>query len=64
MFQYPAYPLAVYHVSGEFCMLCHASKAGVFDLKSSVMEVLHSMHRSGTASVSSLEIDVALNTVC
>lgn len=44
---YPNHPLAIYHVSGEFAMLWHAAKAGAFDLKTAVMEVMHGMRRAG-----------------
>lgn len=45
--QYPSHPLAVYQVSGEYAMLYHGAKAGVFNLQQVVMEVLTSMRRAG-----------------
>ncbi|XP_019365931.1 PREDICTED: delta-aminolevulinic acid dehydratase [Gavialis gangeticus] len=42
-----AHPLAVYHVSGEFAMLWHGAKAGAFDLKAAVMEVMRGFRRAG-----------------
>ncbi|KAK3088025.1 hypothetical protein FSP39_013628 [Pinctada imbricata] len=46
--KYPTHPLAIYQVSGEFAMLYHGAKAGAFDLRSTLMEVLHSMRRAGS----------------
>lgn len=45
--QYPTHPLAIYQVSGEYAMLYHGAKAGAFDLKMTLMEVLCSMRRAG-----------------
>lgn len=45
--QYPTHPLAIYQVSGEYAMLYHGAKAGAFDLKTTLMEVLSSMRRAG-----------------
>lgn len=45
--QYPTHPLAIYQVSGEYAMLYHGAKAGAFDLKATLMEVLCSMRRAG-----------------
>lgn len=45
--KYPSHPLAVYQVSGEYAMLYHGAKAGVFNLQQVVMEVLTSMRRAG-----------------
>ena len=47
LYQYPDIPLAVYHVSGEYAMLYHASQHGAFDLKTVVMESMTSMRRAG-----------------
>ncbi|KAG1688235.1 Delta-aminolevulinic acid dehydratase [Nymphon striatum] len=44
---FPEYPLFVYQVSGEYAMLMHASKAGVFELRAVVLETLTSMRRAG-----------------
>jgi porphobilinogen synthase len=44
---FPNHPLAVYQVSGEYAMLWHGSKARAFDLRSILIEVLHSMRRAG-----------------
>jgi len=43
----PYTPLGVYHVSGEYAALWHAAKAGVFDLKSAVLEVFTSLRCAG-----------------
>jgi porphobilinogen synthase len=45
--KFPHHPLAMYHVSGEYAMLYHGSKAGAFDLKTIVLEVVHGMRRAG-----------------
>ncbi|BFZ06002.1 hypothetical protein BsWGS_09041 [Bradybaena similaris] len=45
--KYPTHPMAIYNVSGEYAMLYHAAAAGAFDLKTAVMEMLHSMRRAG-----------------
>ncbi|XP_064649549.1 delta-aminolevulinic acid dehydratase-like [Lineus longissimus] len=45
--KFPNYPMAIYQVSGEYAMLYHGSKAGAFDLKDIVFEVLTSMRRAG-----------------
>ncbi|KFM68535.1 Delta-aminolevulinic acid dehydratase, partial [Stegodyphus mimosarum] len=49
--QHPEYPLFVYQVSGEYAMLYHAAKAGVFSLKDAVLESLTSMRRAGAAVI-------------
>lgn len=45
--KHPEYPLFIYQVSGEYAMLYHAAKAGVFNLKDAVLESLQSMRRAG-----------------
>ena len=45
--EFPEYPMFIYQVSGEYSMLLHGAKAGAFDLKSTLMEVLTSMRRAG-----------------
>eukprot|EP00760_Papus_ankaliazontas_P011666 PhM_4_TR14944/c0_g1_i1/m.18395/K01698/hemB, ALAD; porphobilinogen synthase len=40
-------PVAVYHVSGEYAMMWHASKAGALDLRAAVLESMQSMRRAG-----------------
>ncbi|XP_040487687.1 delta-aminolevulinic acid dehydratase isoform X1 [Ursus maritimus] len=45
--KHPELPLAVYHVSGEFAMLWHGSRAGAFDLKAAVLEVMTAFRRAG-----------------
>ena len=45
--RFPNYPIAVYHVSGEYSMLLFGSKHGIFDLKKSLMEIITSFKRSG-----------------
>lgn len=44
---YPDYPLFVYQVSGEYAMIYHGAKAGAFDLKTVLNEILTSMRRAG-----------------
>jgi porphobilinogen synthase len=44
---HPNYPLAVYHVSGEYAMLYHGANNGAFTLKSAVMEVMDCFKRAG-----------------
>jgi porphobilinogen synthase len=44
---YPKAPLAAYHVSGEYAMLKAAARAGVFEEKAAMMEVLTSIKRAG-----------------
>jgi len=43
----PDHPLSVYQVSGEYAMIWHAAKAGVFDLKTGVMESMDGFIRAG-----------------
>ncbi|KAF9962852.1 hypothetical protein BGZ65_007592 [Modicella reniformis] len=43
----PDYPLSVYQVSGEYAMIWHAARAGVFDLKTGVMETMDGFIRAG-----------------
>jgi porphobilinogen synthase len=45
--QHPNHPLAVYQVSGEYSMLWHGANNKVFDLRSILIETIHSMRRSG-----------------
>lgn len=45
--KYPQYPLAMYHVSGEYAMFWHASEAGGIDLRRALMETLQGMRRAG-----------------
>ncbi|XP_028394740.1 delta-aminolevulinic acid dehydratase-like [Dendronephthya gigantea] len=45
--KFPHLPLAIYQVSGEYAMLYHASQAGAFKLKDSVLETLQCMRRAG-----------------
>ncbi|KAI8391491.1 delta-aminolevulinic acid dehydratase [Radiomyces spectabilis] len=45
------YPIAVYQVSGEYAMLYHSAAAGVFDLKSAVLESMTSFLRAGAGIV-------------
>lgn len=40
-------PIATYQVSGEYAMIYHAHKAGVFTLKDGVMESLNGALRAG-----------------
>ncbi|KAK8750227.1 hypothetical protein OTU49_015324 [Cherax quadricarinatus] len=45
--RYPHYPLFIYQVSGEYAMLHHGAKAGAFNLRVTLTEVLTSMRRAG-----------------
>lgn len=45
------YPIAVYQVSGEYAMLYHAAKAGVFDLKTAVLESMTGFLRAGAGII-------------
>lgn len=45
--RYPHYPLFIYQVSGEYAMLHHGAKAGAFNLRVTLKEVLTSMRRAG-----------------
>ena len=45
--EFPEYPMFIYQVSGEYAMLLHGAKAGAFDLKAVLSEVLISMRRAG-----------------
>ena len=40
-------PVAAYHVSGEYAMVCAAAKAGVFDLKTMAFEATEGILRAG-----------------
>jgi len=44
---FPNHPMFIYQVSGEYAMLHHGAAAGAFDLKTTLLEVLTSMRRSG-----------------
>ncbi|KAJ1641734.1 Aminolevulinate dehydratase [Coemansia erecta] len=41
------YPIAAYQVSGEYAMIHHAAAAGVFDLKTAVLESMVGLQRAG-----------------
>ncbi|KAI7855323.1 delta-aminolevulinic acid dehydratase [Circinella umbellata] len=45
------YPIAVYQVSGEYSMFYHAAKAGVFDLKTVVLESMTGFLRAGATVI-------------
>ncbi|KAI9321523.1 delta-aminolevulinic acid dehydratase [Dichotomocladium elegans] len=45
------YPIAVYQVSGEYSMLYHSAKAGVFDLKTVVLETMTGFLRAGATLI-------------
>ena len=45
--RHPYHPMFVYQVSGEYAMLLHGAKAGAFDEKAIVTEVMTSMRRAG-----------------
>lgn len=44
-------PVAAYHVSGEYAMICAAAKAGVFDLKTMAFEATEGILRAGASIV-------------
>jgi len=44
-------PVAAYHVSGEYAMVCAAAKAGVFDLKTMAFETTEGILRAGASIV-------------
>ncbi|KAF9583064.1 hypothetical protein BGW38_010324 [Lunasporangiospora selenospora] len=43
----PDYPLSVYQVSGEYAMIWHSAQAGVFSLRTGVMESMDGFLRAG-----------------
>ena len=43
----PDLPIAIYQVSGEYCMLWYAAQHNVFLLKDAVLESLQSAARAG-----------------
>lgn len=45
--EFPELPMFIYQVSGEYAMLHHGAKAGAFELKAVLNEVLQSMRRAG-----------------
>ncbi|CAK9299975.1 unnamed protein product [Gordionus sp. m RMFG-2023] len=45
--RFPSFPLATYHVSGEYAMLYHTAKAGCIDLESALVETVLCMKRAG-----------------
>ncbi|KAG5680312.1 hypothetical protein PVAND_009825 [Polypedilum vanderplanki] len=45
--EFPEYPMFIYQVSGEYTMLVYGAKAGAFDLKTVLTEILVSMRRAG-----------------
>ncbi|XP_022085092.1 delta-aminolevulinic acid dehydratase-like [Acanthaster planci] len=59
--KYPEIPLAVYHVSGEYAMLYHASQAGAMDLRSAVQESLTAMRRAGADIIITYYVPHLLN---
>ncbi|KAK2735973.1 Aminolevulinate dehydratase [Myotisia sp. PD_48] len=54
-------PVAAYQVSGEYAMIHAGAKAGVFDLKSMVMESTHGILRAGASIVISYFVPELLN---
>lgn len=46
--EFPELPLFIYQVSGEYSMILNGAKAGAFDLKTVLSEVLTSMRRAGS----------------
>ncbi|KAJ2119019.1 hypothetical protein GGF48_004393, partial [Coemansia sp. RSA 921] len=49
--QAPNHPIAAYQVSGEYAMIHHAATAGVFDLKTAVLESMTSLQRAGCSLI-------------
>lgn len=49
--KYPSLPISVYHVSGEYAMLCHGAMAGAFELKAALLEVITSFKRAGATII-------------
>ncbi|KAJ1815312.1 Aminolevulinate dehydratase [Coemansia sp. RSA 2599] len=47
----PNHPIAAYQVSGEYAMIHHAAAAGVFDLKTAVLESMISLQRAGCSLI-------------
>lgn len=45
------YPISVYQVSGEYSMLYHSAKAGVFDLKTIVLDSMTGFLRAGATLI-------------
>ncbi|KRT79565.1 hypothetical protein AMK59_8132, partial [Oryctes borbonicus] len=43
---HPHHPMFIYQVSGEYAMIYHAAKNGVFSLKVALTEILTSMRRA------------------
>ena len=46
-------PVAAYHVSGEYAMICAAANAGVFDLKTMAFEATEGILRAGATIIMS-----------
>jgi porphobilinogen synthase len=49
--EFPRLPVSVYHVSGEYAMLCHGATAGAFELKAALLEVITSFKRAGATII-------------
>ncbi|CAG8499216.1 5684_t:CDS:2 [Paraglomus brasilianum] len=49
--QSPDVPIAVYQVSGEYAMIWRAAEAGVFELKTAVMESMEGFLRAGATLI-------------
>ncbi|KAJ2325879.1 Aminolevulinate dehydratase [Coemansia sp. RSA 2673] len=47
----PNHPVAAYQVSGEYAMIHHAAAAGVFNLKTAVLESMTSLQRAGCSLI-------------
>ncbi|KAJ2065825.1 Aminolevulinate dehydratase [Coemansia sp. S146] len=47
----PDHPIAAYQVSGEYAMIHHAASAGVFNLKTAVLESMASLQRAGCSLI-------------
>lgn len=58
--EFPEYPMFVYQVSGEYSMLLHGAKAGAFELKPVLKEVLTSMRRAGADCIISYFVPTLL----
>ena len=58
--EFPEYPMFIYQVSGEYAMLHHGAKAGAFELKPTLQEVLLSMRRAGADCIITYFVPILL----
>jgi porphobilinogen synthase len=47
----PDYPLAAYHVSGEYAMIVAGARAGVYDLRAMAFETTECIVRAGATLI-------------